>query len=309
MKVIKFILKAIFVLITGFVLSLFVIDLTNKFDRDLKPQVQDEQVVTEEEEAVIDYNDPLGLSFEDYSYYLENDLRNYLANSELGICSEVSSNPQLEATNYTFIYRLKSNEKIVYECNYIHEDNKSYFVCVKKEGYEDYLNGETNMYRDYRMPVENNDMWINNDRYYKRQFSLGKFSDMKCKLVNEDIFIDYYWYHNGEDGPVLIYEASAKNKKITSYKKYHQEIWDYYDESKSNIDVIPYEDFDRVHDYVEECKEYNKQEYYRRKEKRLKEDIELYCQCDSAEDLFYTYELDFDEEYYEALDFYEKYCE
>ena len=289
--------------------------------------VEKETVNTEKEKPVIihekkeetyiekkeDPNDPLRLSFEDKNYLEEAIIRNRLTGSELEYCSHVFK----EDGSTVFTWNLKDDDKEVYHCSYSFDKNRSYekrsvVSCHLSQGYEDYKNGEGILIRDYVMPEKGDeiDMFVypNSSDYYEKYFILGKYSDMYCYVKGDDIYFEYEWYQNTEDGPVLVYQSTAKNTDTTSGKRYHEELWDLFEISYLNIDIIPYEEYPRDKDYYDVYREWKNKEREKRKEEDLNESIENYCDLNDPEDLYYDYEGDF-ESYEEAEAFWHEYCD
>ena len=257
-------------------------------------------------------NDPLSLSFTDSSYLVESKIRNRLSGSELEYCSHFIRNAD---GSYTITWNLADDEKEVYKCTYTY-DKKAYkdaskAACSLSDGYEEYRNGNKRLIRDYVMPEKDDgiDMWVyeNGSSYYDEHFILGKNSDMECYVKGEDIFFTYYWYQNTDDGPVLVYKSTAKNTDTTSGSRYNESLWDLFEESYRNIDIIPYKEFPRDYDYFEVYKEWKNKDRKKKEEERLKEKIEIYCECQDEEELYSEYFEDFDS-WEDAADFWEENC-
>ena len=264
-------------------------------------------------EDKVDDKDPYSLSMKRYFYYGDKQLRGFLARTELEYPSKVE---KLGTSNYRYSWILKSNNKVVYECEYSFnrqrkKEERSIVACEIKEGYEDWKNGDRRLYRDYYMPVADGeiDMIVSDkDTYYKSYFALGKFSDMKCYVKGNNIYCTFYWYQKTDRGPMLVYTSTATNRTTTAGWRYNSWLWERFDETMDNIDIIPYDEYPRSYDYMQIYKKWEKEEMKRESDRELKEQIELYCVFDDAEDLFYEYPDDF--EYWEdAEDFYDTYCE
>ena len=131
---------------------------------------------------------------------------------------------------------------------------------------------------------------------------------MKCYVKGNNIYCTFYWYQRTNNGPVLVYMSSCTNKTTTWGQRYNNWVWNLYDETMGNIDIIPYDEYPRSYDYYELYEKWEKDDRNRRIEEELKSEIETYCVFDDAEDLFYEYPDDF--EYFEdAEDFYDNYCQ
>ncbi|MBR4461229.1 MAG: hypothetical protein IKS51_01410 [Erysipelotrichaceae bacterium] len=260
-------------------------------------------------------NDPLSLSFRNSNYYTESELRNKLALSELEYCSYLIEGEG--PADYVLTWNLKSSGKEVYRCEYSYDKNRSYKVksqaaCELSEGYEDYRDGDRELIREYVMPQENDqiDMFVyeNSSGYYEDYFILGKYSDMSCYIKGEDIYFEYSWYQRTEDGPVLVYKSTAKNTDTTWGERYNETLWRLFEESYKNIDIVPYEEYQRDRDYYEVYHQWENREQEKQAEESLKEMIEIYCACGDEDELYSEYEDDFDS-WTEAEDFWERYCE
>ena len=258
--------------------------------------------------------DPYRLSFHDSSYFLASELKNKLSTSELEYCSYV-----IEDSDYADLiltWNLKSNNAEVYRCTYKYNKDREYKMrssvsCSVSDAYQEYLDGDKALIRDYVMPEKDDhiDIFVYDDRssYYDEYFILGRYSDMECYVKGDEIYFTYYWYQKTNDGPKLVYKSTATNYKTTWGQRYDDELWESFEESYKNINIIPYDDFPRDHDYFDEY--YKWKDDMRRKEKQedLEEMIDEYCDISDPEDLFYEYEDVF--EYYEdAEEFFDKYC-
>ena len=260
----------------------------------------------------VDNNDPLGLSYSDNTYLNDSQIRNRLNKSELEYCSYLIKN---DYGSYTLTWNLASNGKEVYRCDYTYnrhsKGNDSVAACSVSEGYEDYKAGDKRLIREYIMPEADDhiDMWVyeNSSSYYDEHFILGKYSDMECYVKGDDIFFTYYWYQDTEDGPVLVYRSNAKNTTTTSGQRYNDDLWDLYEESYKNINIIPYEDYPRDYDYYEVYKDYKNKDRKKKEEEDLKDKLEIYCSCQDEMDLYSEYMEDF-YDYDDASDFWEKDC-
>lgn len=249
--------------------------------------------------------DPMKLSFTSSSYYEKALLKGKLASSKLGYCSYVSETEN----GYILTWNLKSNNKEIYSCKYSYDKNREYdsqssCKCRKSDGYDDYLNGDTRLIRDYTMPVPNDNIEIYahevRDYYYEKYFILGKFSDMYCYTKGDDIYCEYYWYQRTDNGPVLVYASSAKNNYTTWGQRYNNYLWDEFEKDVQNIDIIPYHEYPRTKNYSEV---YMNWKYGSRKTEK-----DYYCAFDDPDDLYYEYEDDFDS-YEEAEYYWEDNCQ
>lgn len=262
-----------------------------------------------------DENDPLSLSFTSSSLLFDSDLRNILSKSVLEYCSYVIEDD--DAGDLTLTWNLKSSGKEVYRCEYSFDKKRNYSeqsrtACRISEGYDDYLSGDTALIRDYVMPEKDDaiDMFVyeNSSSYYEKYFILGKYSDMYCYTKGDDIYFEYYWYQNTEDGPALVYKSTAKNTDTTSSQRYRDDLWELFEESHHNIDIIPYSEYPRSRDYYEVYREWKNKDRQKQDEENLKERIDIYCECGDEEELYSEYEEDFDS-WEDALDFWEEHCE
>ena len=261
------------------------------------------------------HDDPLSSSFTSSSYLFDSDLRNMLSGSKLEYCSHIEKG---DGYDLLVTWNLKSSEKEVYRCEYSYDkqrknyDAKSIVSCEVSDGYEDYQNGDTDLIRDYVMPEKDDriDMFVypKSSDYYGKYFILGKYSDMNCSVQGDDIFFEYLWYQKTDEGPVLVYKSTATNTTTTSGQRYHEELWELFEQSYKNIDIIPYEEYPRDRDYYEVYEEWKKKDQKKKAEANLKERIEVYCACQDEEDLYSAYTDDFDS-WEDAYDFWEENCE
>ena len=261
-----------------------------------------------------DKNDPMSLSFSSSSLLFDSDLRNILSSSDLEYCSYVIED---DAGDLTLTWNLKSSGKEVYRCEYSFDKKRNYSersktACRISEAYDDYLAGDTALIRDYVMPEKGDaiDMFVyeNSSSYYEEYFILGKYSDMYCYTKGDDIYFEYYWYQNTVDGPALVYKSTAKNTDTTSGERYRIDLWELFEESYHNIDIIPYDEYPREKDYYEVYREWKNKDRQEKDEENQKERIEIYCECGDEEELYSEYQEDFDS-WEDALDFWEEYCE
>ena len=259
-------------------------------------------------------DDPYELSFNTSSYLFDNDLRNMLSGSELEYCSYITA---INDNEMSLTWNLKSDESEVYRCDYSYDKNRNYdrrslVSCKISEGYEKFKNGDNKLIRDYVMPQKDDriDMFVkpNSDTYYKKYFILGKYSDMYCYVKGKDIYFEYYWYQDTAEGPVLVYKSTATNTTTTSGQRYNEELWSLFEDSYRNINIIPYEKYEREKDYYEFYQEWRNNRLKEKQESNLEEMKETYCVWNDAEDLYSEYEEEFDS-YEDAYDFYENYCE
>ena len=263
--------------------------------------------------AATDPADPLHLSFSDGNYYEDAGLREKLSHSVLEYCSSA----EYIGKKYVITWNLKDSGEEVYRCEYTY-DNKTksgknaVAVCHKGEAYDDFRSGNAALTRYYVMPEPGDriDMFVypDSDGYYKKYFILGKYSDMNCYISGEDIYFEYSWYQDTENGPVLVYRSTAKNYDTTSGQRYHEELWDLFEQSRSNIHIIPYNKYPREKDYYDVWRKWDRQESSRIEEGNLEENKKIFCACEDEEDLYDQYGDDFDS-YYDALDFWERYCQ
>ncbi len=271
--------------------------------------------ITSETPKPKDKNDPLSLSFISSSLLFDSDLRNILSKSVLEYCSYVIEND--DSNDLILTWNLKSSGKEIYRCEYSFDKKRNYAersktACQISEAYDDYQAGDTALIRDYVMPEKGDaiDMFVyeNSSSYYEEYFILGKYSDMYCHIKGDDIYFEYYWYQNTEDGPVLVYKSTAKNTDTTSGERYRNDLWELFEESYHNIDIIPYSEYPRSRDYYEVYREWKNKDRIEKDEENLKERIDIYCQCGDEDELYSEYEEDFDS-WEDALDFWEEYCE
>ena len=262
-----------------------------------------------------DKNDPMSLSFSSSSLLFDSDLRNILSSSDLEYCSHVIEDQ--DSSDLILTWNLKSSGKEVYRCEYSFNKKRSYAersktACRISEAYDDYLSGDTALIRDYVMPEKDDgiDMFVyeNSSSYYEKYFILGKYSDMYCYTKGDDIYFEYYWYQNTEDGPALVYKSTAKNTDTTSGQRYRDDLWELFEKSCHNIDIIPYDAYPRTKDYYEVYRDWKNKDRQKQDEENLKERIDIYCECGDEEELYSEYEEDFDS-WEDALDFWEEHCE
>ncbi|MCR4634312.1 MAG: hypothetical protein K5648_09330 [Erysipelotrichaceae bacterium] len=261
-----------------------------------------------------DEKDPYSLSFESSSLFSDADLRAALSHSRLEYCSSIEKK---EDGSLLISWNRKSDGKGVYSCSYSFDKKRSYgkrsvVSCKMEEAFEDFDTGrDTALIRDYVMPEKDDgiDMFVYEKRkdYYERYFILGKYSDMDCYIEGDDIFFEYSWYRDSEEGPVLVYRSTAKGTETTSGQRYHEESWDLFEESYKNIDIIPYEDYPREKDPYEVYRKWKDKQRGNREEEQLKEDVAVYCDCADEDELYSEYTEDFDS-YEDAMDFFEEYC-
>ena len=259
--------------------------------------------------------DPFGLSFSDYTYHSESELRNMLSTSELEYCSYIQEFEDHDRAVLT--WNLKSSNKEVYRCYYSYLKDRKYgkpsmASCRISEAYQEYLDGDKALIRDYVMPEKDDgiDMFVypNSAEYYEKYFILGKYSDMYCYVKGDDIFFEYYWYQKSDSGPKLVYKSSAVNTNTTSGQRYDDELWDLFERSYRNIDIIPYKEYPREKDYYAVYSDWKKRQKENKEEEKLKEKKERYCIFEDGEELYYEYEYEFDS-YDEAEDFLDRYCD
>ncbi|MBQ6478517.1 MAG: hypothetical protein IJI44_04020 [Erysipelotrichaceae bacterium] len=260
-------------------------------------------------------SDPLSLSFTDSSLLFDSDLRNRLSGSVLEYCSHVIETD--DSSDLILTWNLKSDGREVYRCEYSFDRNRKYSersktACELGEAYQDYLNGDKQLIRDYVMPKEGDDIdmfvYENGSSYYEKYFILGKYSDMECYVKGDDIYFTYYWYQDTEEGPRLVYKSTAKNTDTTSGKRYSEDLWELYEESCRNIHIISYEQYPRDYDYYEVYREWDDRQHGRIQEENLREEKELYCACSDAQDLYEEYSGEFDD-YEEAENYWDQNCE
>ena len=268
----------------------------------IQDDIKQDDVVTKD-------NDPLSLSFKSDEYFTSSQLKNRLSNSVLEYCSYVLDVEDSDIKNI-FTWNLKSNNKEVYRCEYSY-NKKSTVSCKVSEGYEDYLNGDTALIRHYTMPYPNDHtemfIYLYPSDYYDEHFILGKYSDMTCYIYGDDIYLEYYWYQDTGDDYELVYKSTATNYETTSGMKYNMDIWLKYEESISNINIIPYDDFPRDSDYRNVVKEWKNLKTLKNIEEREKENKDKYCLCLSSEQLYDEY-FEYFEDYLDAVDYYEANC-
>ena len=278
--------------------------------------IEDEKIEEKETQTHNAENkDPYGLSFSDNTYHFENELRNMLSTSQLEYCSHIQKFDEYNRILLT--WNLKSNDKEVYRCDYTYDKNRKYgkpsmASCKVGVAYEEYLNGDKALIRDYVMPEKDDgiDMFVypKSTEYYDRYFILGKYSDMYCYTKDDDIYFEYYWYQDTDNGPKLVYKSTAVNYDTTSGQRYNDELWVLFEDSYSNIKIIPYNKYPRDKDYYEVYSQWDKKQREEKKEERLKEKKERYCVFEDGEELYYEYEYEFDS-YEDAEDFLNTYCD
>ncbi len=259
--------------------------------------------------------DPYGLSFSGPSLLFDSDLRNMLSSSEMEYCSHVIRKDG--SPDMTLTWNLKSSGKEVYSCDYSFDEDREYgkqsiVSCRVSEAFQEYKEGDRRLIRDYVMPEKDDgiDMFIkpNGTSYYEKYFILGKYSDMTCYVKGEDLYLEYFWYQNTDDGPAMVYKSTAINDKTTSGKRYREDLWELFEESCRNIDIIAYEEYPREKDYYDVYREWKNAEFERREKEDLKENAEVYCECDDGDHLYSEYMYDFDS-WEDALEFWEENCE
>ena len=150
-------------------------------------------------------------------------------------------------------------------------------------------------------------VYENSSSYYEKYFILGKYSDMYCYTKGEDIFFEYEWYQNTKEGPALVYKSTAKNTDTTSGQRYRNDLWQQFEESFSNIDIIPYDEFPRTKDYYEVYREWKNKDRKKKEKENLKERMDIYCACEDENALYSEYKDDFDS-WEEASQFWEENC-
>ena len=175
-----------------------------------------------------------------------------------------------------------------------------------------YQNGDTALIRDYVMPEKNDDidMFVNENSssYYEKYFILGKYSDMNRYIKGDDIYFEYYWYQNTDEGPALVYKSTAKNTDTTSGQRYRNDLWELFELSYRNIDIISYDEYPRTKDYYEVYRDWKNKDRDSKEKENLEEKIDIYCECGDEDELYSEYEEDFDS-WEEAADFWEEYCD
>ncbi len=262
-----------------------------------------------------DTSDPLSLSFTDSTLLFDSDLRNILSDSILEYCSHVIEAD--DSSDLILTWNLKSDGREVYRCEYSYDRNRKYSeqsrtACRMSEAYQDYLDGDRALVRDYVMPEAGDDIdmfvYETGSSYYDKYFILGKYSDMECYVKGDDIYFTYYWYQDSDEGPRLVYKSTAKNTDTTSGKRYGDDLWDLFEESCRNIHIIPYSKYPRDYDYFEVYRDWKNRQRESIQEENLREEIEIYCECMDAQDLYEEYSGEFDG-YDEAVDFWDQYCE
>lgn len=275
---------------------------------ELKPQEK------ESETAQSENKDPLGLSFSDNTYHFDSELRNILSTSRLEYCSYVE---KFEEDNRILLtWNLKSDGREVYRCDYTYDKNRkdgmpSMASCRIGEAYEEYLDGDRALVRDYVMPEKDDgiDMFVypGSAKYYEKYFILGKYSDMYCYTEGDDIFFEYCWYQDTGSNLELVYRSTAVNYETTSGQRYNDELWALFEESCRNINIIPYDRYPRDKDYYEVYSQWRNRQKENKEEERVKEDKEKYCVFEDGGELYHEYEYEFDS-YEDAADFLERYC-
>ena len=259
--------------------------------------------------------DPYKLSFTSSSLLFDSDLRNILSSSPLEYCSYVTEKEG--SSDLTLTWNLKSTGKEVYRCEYSFNKKRNYSEwsktsCRVSEAYEDYRDGDKALIRDYVMPEKDDDidMFVHekSSSYYESYFILGKYSDMYCYIKGDDIYFEYYWYQNTEDGPAMVYKSTARNMTTTSGQRYRSDLWELFEESCTNIDIIPYSEYPRTKDYYEVYHEWKDKDRKKKDEKNQQEMIETYCSCTDEDDLYSEYRDDFDS-WEDAEDFWDSYCD
>ncbi len=259
--------------------------------------------------------DPYKLGFKTSGLLFASDLRKMLSRSELEYCSAVTEKEN--SNDVVLTWNLLDSGREVYRCHYTFDKSRKYAeqsvtACKTGEAYDEYLKGERRLSRDYIMPAKDDriDMFVyeNSSDYYEKYFILGRYSDMYCYIKEDDIYFEYYWYQNSDEGPILVYKSTAKNTTTTSGNRYRNDLWELFEESYLNIDIIPYDQFPREKDYYEVYRKWKRSDNDKKEEERLKEKIDLYCSFADGEDLYYEYQEEFDS-YEDADYFYHEYCE
>ncbi|MBR2788893.1 MAG: hypothetical protein IKD94_06980, partial [Erysipelotrichaceae bacterium] len=188
--------------------------------------------------------DPYDLSFVSSSLFFDSDLRSILSSSKLEYCSYVIQ--EEGSPNMRLTWNLASNNKEVYSCDYSFDKKREYekqsvISCQIGEAYQEFKDGDKRLIRDYVMPEKGDeiDMFIYPDSssYYEKYFILGKYSDMTCYIKGDDLYLEYYWYQNTDEGPALVYKSTAANYTTTSGKRYREDLWQLFEESYKNIDI------------------------------------------------------------------------
>lgn len=247
----------------------------------------------------------------DNKYYTDTELAGYFADTQLQYCSFIDED---ENGDTILTWNLKSTGEEIFRCMYKYDNHKGTFICYKSEGFDNYLNGDTDLIRYFPLFEKGDDIWANEPESYRlisffqRYCILGECSDLKSYTDGDDIYIDYYWYQNTSDGPVLVYEVSAKNQMVISSTKYHDELWQEFDKSYKNINIIKYDEYQRTTDYSDVIHQWNIEQSLKTIEDNTQELIDEYCACADEDDLFYSYYEEFDD-ISEAEEFWESYCE
>ena len=288
----------------------------NNTVQQTKPKIESKPKTQKQDNSdtstTINQKDTLSLSMKSQYYYSDSELRNILSQSDLEYCSRVDHNDSFT----TLVWILKSNNKEVYSCNYSYNrqrktSERSKMSCQIKEGYQDYLDGDRLLYRDYIMPTANDEIEMApnyHESYFQKYFILGKYSDMTCSVKGNDIYCTYYWYQNTDKGPMLVYTSNATNNKTTSGHRYNSWLWQEFEESYKNIDIIPYQEYPRAYDYEQVYEKWYQDKKDKNRQEELKQFKDMYCVFEDAEDLFYEFPDDF--EYFEdAESFFDDYCE
>ena len=163
--------------------------------------------------------DPLSLSRKTPYYYGDEELRIFLSGSKLEYPSKAE---YISDSHYKYSWILKSNNKEVYVCDYTYSrirnyDEKSIVACELKEAYEDFENGDRLLYRDYYMPIVNEEIMISNkSTYYDTHYALGKYSDMNCYVKGNNLYCTFNWYQNTDRGAMLVYTVNSTNRIVTA---------------------------------------------------------------------------------------------
>lgn len=138
--------------------------------------------------------DPLNLSFMDNEERNLREVKILLSTSELGICSEFENLSTDEIQDYRFYYRLKDSNEIVYTCIYkggLSGMYSTWFRCEKGDGYDDYINGNAEIYRleNYFYSYTQDEI---NEINKRLEDNLNKRIEIYCKCNDAEELYELY---------------------------------------------------------------------------------------------------------------------
>ena len=220
------------------------------------------------------------------------------------IIREYEFGKQLTTRKYILSWILESTDEPVYTCTVTvktrYQNNESQAECSQGKGYTAYIEGDTRLKREYKMP-EPGEMFLPSRQYYYWESMLGSYSDMFSERTgNDSIRCEFFWYQDTEEGPVPVYTVITDGYYVTFAEKSHPEIWEEYQASAKNIHIIPFDEYphlEHAQDAYDDWKEASDRESKQ----------EEYCVYGDEEDLYEAYE-DVFESLDEATDYWEEYC-